>query len=69
MLPISTDTPVKVFLKNYTQPAYWIRETRLHFDIYETYVDVHSHLLIEKNADINSATLILDGQDLELLSL
>lgn len=59
-----------IYLKDYRQPDYWIRETNLHFDLHEDYCDVSASLRIERREGVSAdAPLVLDGQELELLSL
>ncbi|WP_075187409.1 aminopeptidase N [Teredinibacter haidensis] len=61
--------PNTIYLKDYIAPAYNIIKTDLTFDLYEDYADVTSRLTIEKATAGSDAPLVLDGQDLELLSL
>ena len=63
------DAPIKIFLKDYQPPTHWITHTVLDFEIFEDRTDVHSVLTVEKNTNSAGSDLVLDGQDLELLSV
>lgn len=62
-----------VYLKNYQAPDYLIDETHLKFELFENFTLVHAELHIkrnpEKNSEENLPELVLDGQDLELLTV
>lgn len=60
--------PKTVFLKDYREPSYSIKETHLEFDLYDDYADVSSKLWIEKTGD-HKEPLRLHGQELQLLSV
>jgi len=65
------ETPTVKHLKDYKPPAYWVEHIDLHVDLNETDTLVRAELHIRRNretADENTP-LILDGRDLELLSL
>ena len=60
--------PQTIYLKDYSQPAFWIPETRLHFILGEDKTIVRSDLLIERNTLIKgSVPLVLDGEKLKLV--
>ncbi|MBC53636.1 MAG: aminopeptidase N [Gammaproteobacteria bacterium] len=61
-----------IFLKDYTVPAFLIDKTELHFELGETQTRVSSTLLIRRNparVDNSEDSLLLDGQDMALVSL
>lgn len=64
--------PGTIFLKDYTPPAFLIRKTELHFELFEDHALVSSSLHLVRNPDAQQAAatggvLELHGQDLELL--
>lgn len=64
--------PKAIFLKDYQTPNFWITETKLTFDLHETYADVISELVMERNVSDypnGNDPLVLDGQCLELKSV
>ncbi len=62
--------PKAVLLKDYQSPRYKILETRLSFDIYDGTTEVRNQLTLERDPQAPSdAPLVLDGQDLELVSI
>jgi len=65
----NNEQPKQIFLKDYSEPSYWIRKTELWFDIYEEETFVESKLHIEQNASLNLSSLRLDGQELELVKV
>ena len=58
--------PKAIYLKDYQEPNFWIDETFLHFDLFETHTDVFSTLKLRRNVD---GDLVLHGQELELKSV
>ena len=62
--------PQSIFLKDYQQPAYWIVETGLTFELRDGYTDVCSRLQLQRNKTLEAdGCLRLDGQQLETLSI
>lgn len=63
--------PRIVKLENYSPSPFFITEVFLTFDLYEHQSNVRSVLKISRNPEFDgpSAELVLDGQDLKLLSL
>ena len=60
-----------IFLKDYLPPAFIIETTALHFSLFEDYTIVKSELVMSINAAVGQehrTTMVLDGQDMELLS-
>ncbi|MBO9355858.1 aminopeptidase N [Bordetella petrii] len=65
-----TETPVTVYRKDYRPYPYAIPEVALAFDLDPESTQVHSTLRIERKADAPAdAPLVLDGTDLQLVSL
>jgi len=65
----NNEQPKQIFLEDYSEPSFWIRKTQLSFDIFEEETIVEAELNIEKNVNVKSNELQLNGQDLELLSV
>lgn len=68
----SADTaPRTIFLKDYQPPVYFIDHVNLHFELHETKTVVTSSLKVRLNPDNKQTdkTLVLNGQNLELLSI
>jgi len=67
-----TEQPNVIHLKDYQAPDYLIDETALTFELHEDHTLVHAQLVMRRNAERADGTLpalVLDGQQLELLSL
>ncbi|MDH4656699.1 MULTISPECIES: aminopeptidase N [unclassified Pseudomonas] len=66
-----TEQPKVIYLKDYQAPDYLIDETNLTFELYEDHTLVHAQLVMRRNPESGSGLppLVLDGQQLELLSL
>ncbi|PVZ13651.1 MULTISPECIES: aminopeptidase N [unclassified Pseudomonas] len=66
-----TEQPRTIYLKNYTAPDYLIDETHLTFELHDDHTLVHAQLVMRRNpaAGEGLPPLVLDGQQLELLSL
>src|SRR5690606_14566842 len=66
-----TEQPKMIYLKDYQAPDYLIDETNLTFELYEDRTLVHAQLVMRRNPAHGPGLppLVLDGQDLELLSL
>ncbi|WIF65856.1 aminopeptidase N [Metapseudomonas otitidis] len=67
-----TEQPNVIHLKDYQAPDYLIDETALTFELHEDHTLVHAQLVVRRNperADGTLPALVLDGQQLELLSL
>ena len=56
-------------LSGYSAPALQIRSTQLTFDIHPGVTTVHSVLRVERVIEAGEAELVLDGQELELVSI
>ncbi len=62
--------PKAIYLKDYQSPRYKILETRLSFDIHAGTTEVRNDLTVEREPQAPlDAPLVLDGQDLELVSI
>ncbi len=66
-----TGNPKTVYLKDYCPPAYRVESVELRFELDEQDTTVHAKLLLHANHDRSHGVqpLVLDGQDLELLSI
>ena len=66
-----TEQPKMIYLKDYQAPEYLIDETHLTFELFEDHTLVHAQLVMRRNPQAGSGLppLVLDGQQLELLSL
>lgn len=60
--------PRIIHRQDYTPPAYLIDDVHLEFDLGEQETLVHSELTLRRNGE-HDQPLVLDGQDLELLSV
>ncbi len=68
----STETaPNTIYLKDYQPPIYLIDHVTLYFDLHETQTVVTSNLKVRLNPDNKQTNkaLLLDGQNLQLLSI
>lgn len=64
--------PKTIYLQDYQAPAFLIDETHLRFELDETSTQVSSRLLMRRNplyVEHNHAALVLDGQDMECVSV
>jgi aminopeptidase N len=61
--------PKTIYLKEYQTPHYKISDVHLTFDLNETRTIVQSRLNVEKNVDLEVSTLVLNGENLELLEI
>ena len=57
------------YRKNYKQPAHWIDKVELTIDLFEDYVLVYSKLFVKVNPNDPASTLILNGENQELLEV
>ncbi|SDU10999.1 aminopeptidase N [Pseudomonas pohangensis] len=66
-----TEQPKVIHLKDYQAPDYLIDETHLTFELFEDHTLVHAQLVMRRNPQLGMdlPPLVLDGQQLELLSL
>ncbi|MBU6959901.1 aminopeptidase N [Pseudomonas sp. CVAP len=66
-----TEQPKMIYLKDYQAPEYLIDETHLTFELYEDHSLVHAQLVMRRNPARGPGLppLVLDGQQLELLSV
>ena len=63
------DTPKTKYLKDYTPFSYAIDAIDLHFSLNEDVTRVRSRLAVRRKTERASVDLVLDGSDLELLTL
>jgi aminopeptidase N len=66
-----TEQPKMIYLKDYQVPDYLIDETHLTFELFDDHTLVHAQLVMRRNpaAGAGLPPLVLDGQQLELLSV
>ncbi|MBT9569319.1 MAG: aminopeptidase N [Thiobacillus sp.] len=64
-----TDTPVTLFLKDYTPPAWLIGTVDLHVAIFESHAEVRARLTCRRNPAALAGSLVLNGEALELVSV
>ncbi len=64
-----TQTPVTLFLKDYTPPAWWIDSVDLHVAIRDEHAEVRSRLTCSRNPAAAGGALVLNGEALELVSV
>ncbi|WP_421898603.1 aminopeptidase N [Niveispirillum sp.] len=69
MLVMDKGSPKAILLKDYAAPAWWIETVDLSFDLRDGGTIVTSRLGLRRNMDGVRAPLVLDGQELELLSV
>jgi len=63
-------TPSAIYLKDYRKPDYLIDIVDLEFDLQKDLTRVHSRMQVRRRAGVaESAALVLDGQELELISV
>lgn len=66
---MKTDTPHTIFLKDYTVPAYLVDTVDLDLDIRSGATTVTATLAMRRNPAAAEQPLILDGDELETLSV
>ena len=64
-----TDTPITLFLKDYTPPAWWIESVDLHVAIRDGHAEVRARLHCTRNPAVAAGALVLNGEALKLVSL
>jgi aminopeptidase N len=62
-------TPKETFLSDYKQPNYWVDKVNLHFDLAPDTTKVISRLSMRRNKTATSSECVLDGEQLELVSV
>ncbi len=62
-------TPKETFLADYKQPDFLIDNVNLHFDLDPQHTKVISTLSVHKNPNTETADCVLDGEQLELVSV
>ena len=63
-----SETNTVTYLKDYTQPDYWVTHVDLTFDLREGETFVNAKLQVKKNGN-HQNPLVLDGESLELLEV
>ncbi len=64
-----TETPVTLYLKDYTPPAWLIDTVDLHVGIFDGHAEVRARLACRRNPAVLASPLVLLGEDLELVSV
>ncbi|OYW63102.1 MAG: aminopeptidase N [Hydrogenophilales bacterium 12-64-13] len=64
-----TETPVTLYLKDYTPPAWLIDTVDLHVSIFEGHAEVRTRLACRRNPAALTGALVLNGEALELVGL
>ena len=64
-----TETPVTLYLKDYTPPTWLIATVDLHVGIFEGYAEVRARLACRRNPQALAGPLVLLGEDLEPVRL
>ena len=63
-------SPNTIYLKDYSQPQYWIDTVNLHFELGEDKTRVVSEMEVRRNPNVNGPRILeLDGEDLVLGSV
>lgn len=66
---LDTGSPKAILLRDYQAPPYWIEKVDLDFDLHDAGTIVTARLSLRRNDDVPAGPLVLDGQELELLSV
>ena len=66
---MKTDTPQTVYLKDYTPPTFWVDSVDLDFAITGGGTTVSATLVMRRNAARPGQPLVLDGEELQTLSV
>ena len=67
---MTTATPEAIFLKDYTEPDFWIDTVDLQFELGEDFTTIESTLSLRRNPNRpGGAPLVLNGQDITLQSI
>jgi aminopeptidase N len=66
-----TDNAKTIYLKEYRPPEYLVDQVALEFDLQQQRTVVSSHLQVRRNpaSEVNSTELVLDGENLKLLTI
>jgi aminopeptidase N len=66
---MNRETPQTIYLKDYTPPAWWIDTVDLDFVIASGATTVTARLALRRNPAVAAQPLVLDGEELETLSV
>jgi aminopeptidase N len=66
---MKTDTPQTIYLKDYTAPAYLVDTVDLDINIEAGATTVTATLAMRRNPDVAAQPLVLDGEELETVSV
>ncbi|NBN93998.1 MAG: aminopeptidase N, partial [Betaproteobacteria bacterium] len=64
-----TETPITIYLDQYTPPAWWVDTVDLVIAIHDDHAQVTADLRIRRNPDVPAAALWLDGEAMTLVSV
>jgi aminopeptidase N len=64
-----TSQPKTIYRQDYTPPAYWIESVDLTFDLQSEFTQVTNRMRIKRNHPAPAQALVLQGVDVELLSV
>ena len=64
-----TETPVTLYLKDYTPPAWLIDTVDLHVAIFDGHAEVNTRLACRRNPAMPASPLVLNGEALELMNI
>ena len=64
-----TETPITIYLDQYTPPAWWVDTVDLVIAIHDDHAQVTADLRIRRNPDVPAAALWLDGEAMALVSV
>ncbi|NBS94432.1 MAG: aminopeptidase N, partial [Betaproteobacteria bacterium] len=64
-----TETPVTIYLDQYTPPAWWVETVDLTVAIFDDHAQVTAQLQVRRNPDVPAAALWLDGEAMALVSV
>jgi aminopeptidase N len=64
-----TDTPPAIYRKDYTPPSYWVQTVEMGFDLDPAQTRVATRMTMTRNAASSDKTLLLYGEELELVQI
>jgi aminopeptidase N len=64
-----TDTPPAIYRKDYTPPSYWVQTVEMGFDLDSAQTRVATRMTMTRNAASSDKTLVLYGEELELVQI
>jgi aminopeptidase N len=67
--PMRTDTPPAIYRKDYTPPSYWVETVEMGFDLDPALTRIATRMTLTRNAAGASNTIVLYGEELELVQI